>query len=103
PSSPRHRRRSSAPLAMVLAVFVGAFGAFGIIRAANARTGDVKRIEGLELVLTAQDGPAQNYLLIGSDTRENADPSDPDFGSIGDTGDVQGRRSDTIMILRQEA
>ena len=58
--------------------------------------------EGLELVLTAQDGPAQNYLLIGSDTRENADPNDPDFGSIGDTSAVSGRRSDTIMILRQE-
>jgi len=102
PSSPRHRR-SSAPLALVLAVMVGAFGAFGVISAANARTGDVERIEGLELALTAQDGPARNYLLIGSDTRENADPNDPDFGGIGDTTAVQGRRSDTIMILRQEA
>lgn len=82
---------------------VGAFGAFGVINAANARTDDVERIEGLELALTAQDGPARNYLLIGSDSRENADPSDPDFGGIGDTNEVQGRRSDTIMILRQEA
>ena len=88
---------------MVLAVLVGAFGAFGVIRAANSSTGNIERIEGLELALTAQDGPAQNYLLIGSDTRENADPSDPDFGGIGDTNAVQGRRSDTIMILRQEA
>lgn len=88
---------------MVLALFVGVFGAFGVIRAANARTSDIERIEGLELALTAQDGPAQNYLLIGSDTRENADPGDSDFGSIGDTNAVQGRRSDTIMILRQEA
>ena len=79
------------------------FGAFGVISAANARSDDVQRIEGLELVLTAQDGPAQNYLLIGSDTRENADPNDPDFGGIGDTNEVSGRRSDTIMILRQEA
>lgn len=99
----RPRRRSSAPLALVLAVVVGAAGAFGVIRAANARTGDIERIEGLELVLTPQDGPAQNYLLIGSDTRENADPTDPDFGGIGDTNAVSGRRSDTIMILRQEA
>jgi LCP family protein required for cell wall assembly len=101
-TSPRHRRRSSAPVALVLAIVVGAVGAFGVIRAANARTGDIERIEGLELALTPQDGPARNYLLIGSDTRENADPNDPDFGSIGDTNAVSGRRSDTIMILRQE-
>jgi LCP family protein required for cell wall assembly len=98
----RHRRRSSAPLALLLAVVVGAVGAFGVIRAANARTNDIERIEGLELALTPQDGPAQNYLLIGSDSRENADPNDADFGGIGDTNAVSGRRSDTIMILRQE-
>lgn len=97
------RRRSSAPLALVFTVLVGALGAFGVINAANARTGEVERIEGLDLVLTAHDGPARNYLLIGSDTRENADPNDLDFGGIGDTNAVQGRRSDTIMILRQEA
>lgn len=95
-------RFSSAPLALLFAAAVAAFGAFGVISAANARTSDVERIEGLELALTAQEGPAQNYLLIGSDTRENADPNDPDFGGIGDTDEVQGRRSDTIMILRQE-
>jgi LCP family protein required for cell wall assembly len=100
---PSRRRRSSAPLALLFAALVGGFGAFAVISAANARTADVERIEGLELVLTAQDGPARNYLLIGSDTRENADPNDPDFGGIGDVNAVQGRRSDTIMILRQEA
>jgi LCP family protein required for cell wall assembly len=89
-------------MAVALAIIVGAVGAFGVIRAANARTGDIERIEGLELALTPHEGPARNYLLIGSDTRENADPNDPDFGSIGDTNEVSGRRSDTIMILRQE-
>jgi LCP family protein required for cell wall assembly len=102
PSSTPQRRRSSAPIAVLLAIVVGGFGAFGVIRAANERTADVERIEGLELVLTPENGPARNYLLIGSDTREGADPNDADFGGIGDVGEVQGRRSDTIMILRQE-
>ncbi len=101
-SSSSRRHLSSAPLALLLALVVAGSGAFGVISAANDRTSDVERIEGLELALTPQDGPAQNYLLIGSDTRENADPNDPDFGGIGDTSEVQGRRSDTIMILRQE-
>ncbi len=96
------RRRSSAPIAGLFAVVVGLFGAAGVISAANSRTADVVRIEGLEEVLQAQDGPAVNYLLIGSDTRATADPTDADFGGIGDANEVQGQRSDTIMILRQE-
>lgn len=96
------RRRSSAPIAALFAVVVGVSGAAGVIGAANSRTDDVVRIEGLEDVLQAHDGPAVNYLLIGSDTRATADPNDPDFGGIGDTNTVQGQRSDTIMILRQE-
>jgi LCP family protein required for cell wall assembly len=98
----RRRRRSSAPLALILAIVVGAAGAAGVIRAANQRTANVERIEGLEDILVAVDGPAVNYLLIGSDSRDGSDPAASDFGGIGDTSAVQGRRSDTIMILRQE-
>ncbi|WP_394930661.1 LCP family protein [uncultured Ilumatobacter sp.] len=98
----RPRRRSSAPLALVLAIIVGVAGAAGVIRAADQRTAKVERIEGLEDILVAVDGPAVNYLLIGSDSRDGSNPAASDFGGIGDTSDVQGRRSDTIMILRQE-
>lgn len=96
------RRRSSLPLALVLAAVMAITGAAGVIRAANSRTSEVERIDGLDEILVAKDGPAVNYLLIGSDTREGSDPNSSDFGGIGDTSDVQGRRSDTIMILRQE-
>ena len=98
----RPRRRSSAPLALVLAIIVGVAGAAGVIRAADQRTANVERIGGLEDILVAVDGPAVNYLLIGSDSRDGSDPGASDFGGIGDTSAVQGRRSDTIMILRQE-
>ena len=46
--------------------------------------------------------PAENYLLVGSDTREGADPDDPNAGAIGDADDAVGARSDTIMVLRRE-
>ena len=88
---------------MLLAIVVAVAGAFGVIRAANARVADVERIPGLEAVLVDDPkGPATNYLIIGSDSRDGADPNDPDFGGIGDTSTVSGRRSDTIMVLRQE-
>jgi LCP family protein required for cell wall assembly len=93
---------------MVLIVAgITAAGATGVIRAADARTADVERIDGLEGVLAdapSDDAPypAENYLLVGSDTREGLDLSGSDAAVIGDTDDVSGRRSDTIMILRQE-
>lgn len=94
-----------------IASLVGIVGAAGVLRAADARTADVERIGGLESVLAdipdADDPtieyPAENYLLVGSDSREGVDPSSPDFGAIGTEAEVgTSRRSDTIMLLRQE-
>lgn len=87
---------------MLFAAVVGLAGAAGVIGAANESTSEVERIADLEDVLAPVDGPAVNYLLIGSDSREGSDPDSSDFGGIGDESDVQGRRSDTIMVLRQE-
>lgn len=95
-------RSSSRSLALFFAVVVAVVGAAGVIRAANDRTSNVERIDDLDDILVASDGPAVNYLLIGSDSREGSDPDSSDYGGIGDTSDVSGRRSDTIMILRQE-
>jgi LCP family protein required for cell wall assembly len=48
------------------------------------------------------DAPAENYLLVGSDSRENVDPNDPNASAMGTTGDGDVHRSDTIIILRRE-
>ena len=48
------------------------------------------------------DANVENFLLVGSDSRAGADPTDPDFGGIGSDGDVTGNRSDTIMVLRRD-
>ena len=92
---------------LLVAVVIGSVGATGVIRAAQQRTDAVERIEGFEGILSAvpdknAEYPAENYLLVGSDTREGVDPNSPDFQVIGDGAGVGGRRSDTIMVLRQE-
>jgi LCP family protein required for cell wall assembly len=95
----------------LIASVIGVVGAAGVLRAADGRTDDIERISGLESVLAdvpdADDPtieyPAENYLLVGSDSREGVDPSAPDFGVIGSEAEVgTSRRSDTIMVLRQE-
>jgi len=70
------------------------------MRAADGRADAVQRVPDVVDVLTEAEGPAENYLLVGSDTREGIETDDP---AIGDAGNVTGRRSDTIMILRREA
>lgn len=96
---------------VLIAAVVGVVGARGVLRAADARTDDIERIDGLESVLAEVpdeddptiEYPAENYLLVGSDSREGVDPASPDFGVIGSEADVgPSRRSDTIMVLRQE-
>lgn len=92
------------------AAVIGTLGAAGVLRAADKRTADVARVVGLDLVLAEVPDhddetiayPAENYLLVGSDTREGVDPTEADFGAIGDQSAAGGQRSDTIMILRQE-
>ena len=102
-SRTKPRRRTSAPLGVLFAIVVAITGAAGVITAADRQVGNVDRIDNLDDILVAVDGPAVNYLLIGSDTREGSDPNSADAGSIGSEADVTGRRSDTIIILRQEA
>ncbi|MEP1122585.1 MAG: LCP family protein [Ilumatobacter sp.] len=96
----RPRRRTSAPLGILFAVVVAASGSVGAISAFERSTGDIAQFEDFDVEeLAPVDGPAVNYLLIGSDSREGVDPNAPDAAVVGD---VSGRRSDTIMILRQE-
>lgn len=104
------RSRSPLPWMIVVAAAIGVPGTMGVLRAADRRTDDVERIGGLASVLAdvpdaddpAIEYPAENYLLVGSDSREGVEGGTADAGVIGDAGDVGGRRSDTIMILRQE-
>ena len=106
---------------LLTAAVVGGVGAWGVVRAADTRAAEVERVDGLDSVLAPIPGvddegididgdgqidpgtlPAVNYLLVGSDSREGANGGDEDFGLVGDESEVAGRRSDTIMVLRQE-
>ncbi len=68
------------------------------------RFGDLPRVE-LAHVLSPEPtkeaiDKAQNFLLVGSDSRASIDPDDPNIGAFGSESEVGGQRSDTIMVLR---
>ena len=45
-------------------------------------------------------GAPENFLIVGSDSRDNVDPSDPDFADVLPNSEVGGTRSDTIIVAR---
>ena len=103
-SSPRQsarRRRAILPQinTLTIGVVFVALTAIGLVIATRQQEANVNRADELGGVMADKSGPFANYLLVGSDTRETADPSSPDYGGIGSTNEAGGRRSDTVMIM----
>ncbi len=85
--------------ALVLVVVFALASSLGLLAATNQQESNVERVTELSDVMADSGGPFVNYLLVGSDTREGADPNSPDYGGIGAAEETGGRRSDTMMVL----
>ncbi len=95
---PARRRRFLSLIAAV--VLVGGLGGIGLVAAAHRTIGKVSRVPEVSPALTPARADIENFLLVGSDSRADTDPSSPDAGAIGNSTDVTGSRSDTLMVLR---
>ena len=85
---------------LVMLAIVAVAGSVGLIVAANRTVDTIQRVAEVTPVLSPANPNIENYLLVGSDSRANADPTSPDAGGIGTADEVTGSRSDTIMVLR---
>lgn len=110
PQPARKRKRSGLglrrPKLKWILLFSGLFPIFLLI--AGLIYADVK-FRQMDRVpvgsLLDSGGSGENILVVGSDTRENADPDAPNAAAVlGDATDrpPPGQRSDTIMVLRLE-
>lgn len=91
---PRKRR---LPTFLVVALLTTVVAGAGTLIAARRVVDNVPRVAGVSDVLSSGGGNIENYLLVGSDSRALGDPN------TGETGDVTGNRSDTIMVLRVDS
>jgi LCP family protein required for cell wall assembly len=104
-TTPRHAvSRSSRTWLQRLAIATGALLTVASIAAATG-IGYVYWITGqflrADLALdSASSKEPRNYLVIGSDSRDNVDPNDPNAGAILGPGEPGGKRSDTILLVR---
>jgi LCP family protein required for cell wall assembly len=94
--------RAPLALAAALTIVVGVGGGAGVYFAGEREESGIERVEEITDVLAANEGPAENYLIVGSDNRDVIDEDSDDAGLFlnGSTG--EGGRSDTIMILRRD-
>lgn len=98
----RARRRSwpqrlllGALVLLTVGALVGAGGiAYGLWR--------LEQIERVEVRLAeSPPGAPENWLIVGSDTRDTLDPDAPDAGAfLGDGAVGIGQRADTILLVR---
>ena len=90
----REGRIHRAPLAFagLLTLVVGVGGGAGVYFAADRQENALIRNEAVAEVLDVQNvGPAENFLIVGSDQRPEQDEQE-----------APGSRSDSIMILRRD-
>lgn len=99
---PKALNKSALVAALVVFVSLSAAGARQIVSATNQQLDTVQRDLEATSALSAPSAGFENYLLVGSDSRDGADPSDPDFATMGNEGDVSGRRSDTLMVFHYD-
>jgi len=88
------RRPRRLPAFLGIALVTSVVGAAGMLVAARGVVDEVPRVPGVSQVLSNTSTNVENYLLVGSDSRELGDPN------TGETGGVTGNRSDTMMVLR---
>ncbi|MDH4145237.1 MAG: LCP family protein [Acidimicrobiia bacterium] len=61
----------------------------------------LNRFDKIEVTLERPDaGEPVNYLLVGSDSRDNIDQNSPNAGAFLGDQEFSGHRSDTIMLAR---
>lgn len=102
-SEPGMSRLTGAPKWMwvlSIALVVSLAGALGIVRATQAQLDEVTRVVAVTEALSQPSAQVENILLVGSDSREGADPNDEDFDTTGPVDVTPGMRSDTLIVVR---
>ena len=101
-SKTKNNRRLRKRTAFGLFVVFSSLGTLQIVSSTKSQLATVRRDLVASSALSAPSAGFENYLLVGSDSREGADPNDADFATIGGEGEVSGRRSDTLMVFHYD-
>ncbi len=99
------RRRLGRSLGERLVLSLGVIGTVVALLSAGVLAWGLDKWEAIDTVEVDVAGPAEkgepsNWLLIGTDSREGIDESDPNAGFMLGEGAPEGKRTDTIIVAR---
>ena len=94
----RHRILFAAACAVVFA----AAGAGGLVAATRGSLDRVGRVAEVDAALSPSGDGIVNFLVVGSDSREGIDATDPENAAIGSAAGIPGQRSDSLIVVRWE-
>lgn len=95
----RRRRRGRWLRRLVLVLFLLLIAGVGELVYLSRTFSGIDKVDTAGALSTAGSS-GENFLIVGSDSRENFDPDSPDAEVVGSVG---GERTDTIVLLRVEA
>lgn len=99
PRRPRRSGRQRAVIALGVLVTIGCIAAVAFVVYEAAKIGGIERTD--VALAQASEAEPQNWLLVGSDSRDMMSKSDPNGAVFTGGGEApSGQRSDTIMIVR---
>ena len=99
-AKPAHRTWPQRLLIVVgILTTTACVAAGGFVLSVYVRLGQLVHFNDVN-VEEAAAGEPENFLIVGSDSRDNIDPDDPNFADVLPNSDVGGTRSDTIMVAR---
>ncbi len=101
PRRPRGRRswRQRIVLGLGVVTSLACLAAAGVIGYARYRFEQIPRYGDITLA-SAASGGAQNFLIVGSDSREQLDGDAADADAFFDGTEPGGQRSDTVLVAR---
>lgn len=106
PTAPARPRRTRKQRVLLIA---GVLAAMGCLLAALYvgvtidKFNQIERVEASELTTGVSDDEPQNFLIVGSDSREVIDSSDPNAAVFVGGGEEHfGQRADTMVVLRYD-
>jgi LCP family protein required for cell wall assembly len=96
---PARRRRRWGPRRIALTVLVVVFAL--VLFFCLFMFWQFNRIERVPVAdVLSTSGSGTNYLIVGSDSRDGFDPSNPNAAAVlGDGAEGSGQRSDTMLVL----
>lgn len=100
---PRRTTKQRILLSIGVLAVIGCIVVAGYVAVTFNKFNQIERVEASELASEVGEDEPQNFLIVGSDSREALDENDPNAAVFTGGGETPfGQRADTMVIMRYD-